>query len=137
MYLLETSFLIDLTREKRSGDGPAGRLLASLPDSATLMVSTITLAQLAVGEHLATREQTRRRNRDFRRWIEAVCQVLPFEERHAKVFGRLAAELSRSGKQIPESDLQIAATAIEDGLVLITRDEKHFPRLDELSLQTY
>jgi len=137
MYLVETSFLIDLSREKGRGAGPAGGLLASVPDSATLMVSTITLAQLAVGEHLATREQTRRRNRDFRRWIEAVCEVVPFQARHAEVFGRLAAQLFKSGTPIPESDLQIAATAIEDGLVLIAGDKKHFPRVEGLSLQTY
>lgn len=136
MYLLETSFLIDLSRERRRA-GPAGGLLATVPDSAALMVSTITLAQLAVGEHLATREQTRRRNRDFRRWIKAVCEVVPFEARHAEVFGRLAAQLFMIGTPIPESDLQIAATAIEDGLVLIAGDEKHFPRVEELSLLTY
>jgi tRNA(fMet)-specific endonuclease VapC len=137
MYLLDTSYLIDLAREKLLGKGKGTDLLDKLPESALLYVSTITLAQLSVGEYLAKSQRARARNNELRQWVAAVCEVLPFESNHAEEFGKIAAALHQKGRLIPESDIQIAATAIAEELVLVTRNHKHFGRISNLNLQIY
>lgn len=54
MYLLDTSYLIDLAREKRAKGGPATELLESLPAAGVNYISTVSMAQFSVGEHLAS-----------------------------------------------------------------------------------
>jgi predicted nucleic acid-binding protein len=137
MYLLDTSYLIDLAREKLLGKGKGTDLLDKLPESALLYVSTITLAQLSVGEYLAKSQRARARNNELRQWVAAVCEVLPFESNHAEEFGKIAAALHQKGQLIPESDIQIAATAIAEELMLVTRNHKHFGRIPNLNLQIY
>jgi len=60
--------------------------------------------------------------------------VLPYGVATAKVFGRIRAELEEKGKVLDDADLQIAATAIHHGLVLVTGNIRHFSRLTDLQL---
>ncbi len=137
MYLLDTSFLIDLAREKHRGAGRATGFLMAAPESEILYLSTVALAQLCVGEHLAKSQRARRRAAQFREWLLALCAILPFDQNHAVEFGRIAAELRSKGRLIPESDIQIAASAISDGLRLVTRNHKHFAEVSGLAIQPF
>ncbi len=137
MYLLDTSYLIDLAREKLQGRAGATKLLERLPESVILYVSTITLAQLAVGEYLADSQRARKRNSEFRQWVAAICEIVPFQSSHAEHFGKIAASLYQKGQIIPESDIQIAATAVAEEMVLVTRNHRHFARVPNLNLETY
>jgi predicted nucleic acid-binding protein len=137
MYLLDTSYLIDLAREKRARGGPATELLENLPAAGVSYISTVSMAQFSVGEHLASTAAARRRNAEFREWLSAVCHVLPFALSHAAEFGRIAAGMRRMGALIPESDIQIAATALAEGLTLVTADRKHFASVRGLKILSY
>ena len=60
------------------------------------------------------------------RWLESVAtlfhdRVLPFDEAAARRWGLLHAELGYTSP-----DLQIAAIALEHGLVVATRNVRHF-----------
>ncbi|MDA2929470.1 hypothetical protein MYX84_05910 [Acidobacteria bacterium AH-259-O06] len=66
MYLLDTSFLIDLAREKHRGAGRATGFLMAALESGILYLSTVALAQFCVGEHLAKSQRARRRAAQFR-----------------------------------------------------------------------
>ena len=76
--------------------------------------------------HLANIEQ---------RILPAVT-VLPYDIGTAKVFGRIRADLEKAGTILPDADLQVAATALHDGLELVTGDLDHFRRIDGLKLNT-
>lgn len=41
------------------------------------------------------------------------------------------------GALIPESGIQIAATALSEGLTLVTADRKHFASVRELKILSY
>ncbi len=60
--------------------------------------------------------------------------ILPVTEPIVEQFARLRATLRRQGQRIPDMDLLIAATAIAEDLVLITRNVRHFARLPDLQL---
>lgn len=58
--------------------------------------------------------------------------VLPFDLVAARIHARLWALLVSRGAQVGERDLLIAATALANGCVLVTRDKRSFPRIPGL-----
>jgi len=49
---------------------------------------------------------------------------VPFDDLAADYYGRLRADLHRAGQLIGPNDLMIAATALANDLVLVTRNVK-------------
>lgn len=56
--------------------------------------------------------------------------LLPSRET-AEIYARIFVQLRRAGAPVPDSDLWIAALALEHDLVLITRD-RHFERIPQV-----
>jgi tRNA(fMet)-specific endonuclease VapC len=101
-------------------------LLGSLTDPALLpdepVISAITLAELSVGQ-LVTDDPDERANRQAHLQLaESDFDPLPFDAAAARAFGRIAAELRRSGRKPAARayDTLIAATAISSQLPLFT-----------------
>lgn len=118
--LLDTSVLID---------PPSARQVARHADE--LAVSVITIGELQYGITAATDplEQTRRRRR-----IQNILDrfdVLPFDVPTAEYYGALATLTGQHGRnpRARRTDLQIAATAVRHGLLLLARDIDDFAGL--------
>lgn len=62
-----------------------------------------------------------------------ICVVLGPSERTAHYYGRIKADLTRQGKQIPQNDVWIAAVALEHSLPVATRD-RHFSFVSGLTI---
>jgi predicted nucleic acid-binding protein len=118
--LLDTSVLIDF---------PAARV-AELTDE--VAVSAVTIGELQYGVTAATDPvmQMRRRQR-----VQAILdrfEVLPFDVTTAEYYGALAALVRLHGRnpRPRRMDLQIAATAVQHGLALLTRNGSDFTGLE-------
>lgn len=61
--------------------------------------------------------------------------VLPFDQRVARVFGELEADLESRGTPLADADVQIAATAVHFDLHLVTGNLRHFERVPELRIE--
>ena len=59
-------------------------------------------------------------------------EIIPFSQADAELAGRIAGELQRVGRPIGVTDPMIAATAIKNGLELITGNTTHFQRVQQL-----
>jgi tRNA(fMet)-specific endonuclease VapC len=64
-------------------------------------------------------------------------EVLPFDEPAARHFGKLKAELERTGTPLAMADLQIAAIALYHQVPLITHNQRHFSRITALDLEDW
>ena len=62
---------------------------------------------------------------------------LPYDDRTASIYGRVVADLRRDGKSIGVSDTMIAAIGLAQGLVVVTRNVKHFSRVEGLDVQRW
>jgi len=62
---------------------------------------------------------------------------LPFDGQAARQFGRIRAELSRTGNPIGPYDLQIAALALHHNLILVTHNTREFSRIADLRLEDW
>jgi toxin FitB len=126
VILLDTNIISDVWKPQRSLH--VERWIDAQP-TATLFVSTITLAELNSG---ACRLPEGRRKDVLLKAIDELAtqmfaqRVLPFDQRCAHAFGRLRAERERIGRPIIFADAAIAATAWTHGLRLATRNQRDY-----------
>ena len=62
---------------------------------------------------------------------------LPFDGHAARHFGRIRADLAKSGNPIGPYDLQIAAIALAHSLTLVTHNTREFSRVSGLNLEDW
>jgi predicted nucleic acid-binding protein len=123
--ILDTNLLILLPRIGNPAVLPAEPL-----------ITAITLAELSVGPLLAQTDQERAARQAHLQQAEADFDPLPFDATAARVFGRVAASLHRSGRKptARSYDAMIAATAIANGLALFTSNPDDFMGIDDLTV---
>ncbi len=88
-------------------------------------VSTITVYELFAGvvseKHLVQREE-----------FVDLCEVVELTASMARTASRLYTDLKGRGTLIANEDLLIAATALETGYALFTKNRSHFERIPGL-----
>lgn len=62
---------------------------------------------------------------------------LRFDGNAAAVYGRIRARLEASGTPIGPNDLQIAAIALANDLILVTHNTREFSRVEGLRLEDW
>jgi predicted nucleic acid-binding protein len=121
--LIDTSVVIDLERI-----GPE-----QLP--AEIGISVVTLAELAAGPHATDDVAERARRQDRLERTETTFDPLPVAATTARAFGRIYATVAATGRTAHRRrafDLLIAATALDNGLPLFTRNPDDLAGLDSL-----
>lgn len=63
-------------------------------------------------------------------------QILPFDKKSAREFGRIRVELQRRGRPIPAIDVQIAAIARVNDLTVLSAD-RHFRELKGIVVENW
>ena len=100
-----------------------------------LVVSAITLAELAAGPHATDDAEERARRQDRLQRVEATFDPLPFDGAAARAYGRVYAAVAATGRKARGRravDLLIAATALSSELPLFTRNPEDFEGLEHL-----
>lgn len=107
----------------------------SLPEEP--VISAVTVAELSVGPLLTDDPDERAVRQMHLQQAEADFDPLPFDTKAARAFGRIAAELRRSGRKpgARAFDALIAATAVAHDLPLYTTNPKDFSGIDHLDLR--
>ncbi len=125
-YLVDSDWLIDAT----GGSAAATDFLAQLSADG-LAVSIIAVAEVFEGAFGVSHSEARLAA--YREFLSDYA-ILPLTDGIVERFARLRAELRRQGQLIPDMDLLIAATALDEDLTLVTRNIRHFARIDALKL---
>jgi predicted nucleic acid-binding protein len=122
MYLLDTDVISELRRRRRNRNVVAW---ISNVSAADLFLSVVTIGEIELG---IARQRVRNPSfaKDLADWLEVTLRayeerILPLTVGIARRWGRLAAQLGN--KQL---DLAIAATALEHGLTVVTRNVSDF-----------
>lgn len=126
MYLIDSDWTIDYIGRTRR----ARELLDTL-DPHDIAISQMTQGEVYEGIYYG-------RDRDrmepiFDRFLETVA-LLPLDSAVMRRFAILRGGLRREGRLISDTDLLIAATAIESGRTLVTRNLRDFARVPGLTL---
>ena len=129
-YLLDTDVISETIRPR-----PDTTVLDWIESQSPrdLFLAAQTMGELVRGARKA-REQARRER--YERWIEQDLarqfdgRILPFDALTATVWGRLMGDGDRTGRRPSAADAQIAASAIQHDLTLVTRNVKDFQSFD-------
>jgi tRNA(fMet)-specific endonuclease VapC len=108
------------------------RLSAALPGDVVLC--SIVKAELQDGARRSTRVNENLQRLDaFFRLFESV----PFDDGAADQYGLIRAQLAAAGQPIGPNDLLIAATALNLGATVVTRNEAEFRRVPGLRVERW
>jgi tRNA(fMet)-specific endonuclease VapC len=95
-----------------------------------IYLNSIVLGELLGGFAAGTREAKNRA--ELARFLDSPrVEVVPVTAQTADSYALLYSGLRRKGQPIPTNDLWIAASALEHGAALLTRDA-HFAQIDGL-----
>lgn len=120
--IFDTSYLIALERNAQE-----------LPAEEEAGIAAITASELLQGVLRA--DGARRRARQARvEGLLGAVEIIPFDDRLARVHATLWADLERAGHALGAHDLMIAATAIFRGWPLATLDRRGFANVPGLAL---
>lgn len=124
MFVLDTNVISEL-RQGKAKQAPAVRAWAARHAAAQLFLSAITILELEKGVQSLER-RTPAQGSALRAWLTGVRaafsgRILPFTEHTATVCAALHVPRTRS-----ERDAMIAATAIEHGFTVVTRNVADF-----------
>jgi predicted nucleic acid-binding protein len=102
--------------------------------SASLFVSAVTVAEIEDGTAKSRREGATRKSADLAAWLETVLhlygdRVLAFDAPTARIAGAIADRARGQGQSPGFADIIIAATAQHHGLVVLSRNLRHFEPL--------
>ena len=121
MYLLDTCIISELRRQK-----PHGAVLEWIQriDDKALFVSAVTIAEIQAGIEI-TREQDAEKAEQIEQWLDLVADSYNVLAMDAGAF-RIWAKLMHGKSDTLYEDAMIAATAIANHLIVVTRNITDF-----------
>ncbi len=136
-YLVDTNVPSELTREI-----PDARVAAFLRNAGqeSVFLSVMTLGEICKGIDTLPASQKRKALQDWldsevRSWFAG--RILPVTQSIAEHWGHLAASTRLRGTTLAVVDGVIAATALEHGLTLVTRNARDFADLGVVLLNPW
>ena len=94
-------------------------------------ISAITWQEIIRG---VTRMPECKKKNSLKKFIESLednIEVISYDKYAAQICGELQAAAEKDGKSVPFYDFQIAATAISNGMVLVTHNTSDFEQFKE------
>jgi tRNA(fMet)-specific endonuclease VapC len=99
-----------------------------------LGVTAVSVGELTHGAFKSSRVTENLARLDV---LLAAVTILPYDEQAARRFGHIKADLERAGKRLSDLDLQIAATALQHDVPLVTHNRRHFDRVPGLVIEDW
>ena len=126
MYLIDTNVVSELRKKEKANNGVLNFFLEANKHNESLYLSVITIGELRRGiERLIHRGDVKQANQ-LEQWLDLILNeyennLLAMDEQIAQLWGKL-----RVPHYEHALDKQISATAIINGLTVVTRNVKDF-----------
>lgn len=62
---------------------------------------------------------------------------MPFDDACAEIYGRIRADLAKTGTPIGSNDIQIASIALVNDLILVTHNVREFSLIEGLKIEDW
>jgi tRNA(fMet)-specific endonuclease VapC len=130
MVCLDSSFVIDYLRGRLNAE----EAYKKLQYEEDFFISTPTLMELISGAYQALKSED-----EIKKIEEFIFSmiILDFDKESAFLAGKIEADLRKKGNIIDTEDIMIAAIAIKNEEILITKNKKHFERINGLKIESY
>ncbi len=131
--MLDSSVLVAAERKKLTTPEVIRKVREAAGD-VTIVICSLTVAELAHGIYRADTPERGRMRRQFLDEMKAHVPVHPVTESTAEIIGRIGAEQAAKGINLPLADLIIGACALELGYAVGTSNIRDFNRIPGLSV---
>ena len=125
-YLIDTDVCIELTRKN-----PIIAERVRAIGASECKISDVTLAEMYFGAFKSGREK------HFNDVIVINGLFESYPIRYLRKYGELRCMLEKKGLKIGDMDMFIAATALEEDLILVTGNTEHFERIPSLRIENW
>ncbi|MBO4704669.1 MAG: PIN domain-containing protein [Spirochaetaceae bacterium] len=130
IYLLDTNIISEPTKPS-----PSESVLNSIAENFDhSCICSVIWAEILTGiKCLADRKRKDALLNYYLNTIQKAYEILPFDSFAASIYSDLVEQLKNKGNPLPKLDLMIAATAISNNLILVTRNTADFEPIKEVS----
>ena len=130
IYLLDTNIISEPTKPS-----PSESVLNSIAENFdnSCICSVIWAESLTGIKCLADGKRKNALLNYYLNTIQKAYEILPFDSFAASIYSDLVERLKNKGNPLPKLDLMIAATAISNNLILVTRNTADFEPIKEVS----
>lgn len=128
MVCLDTSFVIDFLNK-----GEGKEILESFEQKGEeIKIPAPVITELTKG--LYSKHSSKQEKEKINEFIESMS-TLDLDKESSLVSGKIESDLREKGEPIEILDVLIASITISNNETLITNNEKHFSRIEDLSLR--
>lgn len=131
MGILDSDILIAFLRNKRNA---VDFIKNIIKNGDPLKTTILNVGELYTGVYLSSNVAGEIRILDL--FLENF-EILYFNKQHAILFGQISADLKKNGFSIGPIDEMIASIVLNSKDVLITKNLKHFQRINHLEVKNW
>lgn len=130
IYLLDTNVLSEITKPK-----PNRNVVKKVMENKHIStIASVTFEEMLYGVKRLPASKKQSDLLSFNiNFIQANYEIIPFDVHASWILSDIRQRLELKGKPAPLSDSMIAATAIANNLILVTRNVKDFESIREVS----
>lgn len=133
MNLLDTFVIIELDR----GDSKSLQRAAMLDENGPHAIGSVTIFEFLFGIFLRYKSAKLRKALEEAEEYLSAFVILPLDWKASRRAAEIAARLRASGAQIGIQDVYLAAIALENDLILITKNPDHFKKIPNLKVEVW
>jgi tRNA(fMet)-specific endonuclease VapC len=128
-YLLDTNICIYFLNQDKSITENMSKIF--IADMAT---SIVTIAELQFG---AFNSNKVKENLERIKYLRNIIKTINLNTAITEEYAKIKSSLRKSGNPIDDFDILIGATAIVNNLILVTNNELHFKRIDNIIIENW
>ncbi len=130
IYLLDTNIVSEITKPQ-----PNQNVVKRIQETKNIStIATVAFEEMLYGVKRLPASKKRSDLFSFYvDFIQANYEIIPFDIHASWIHSDIRERLEQKGKKVPLADSMIAATAIANNLVLVTRNVKDFEDIKEFS----
>ena len=128
-YLLDTNIVSEFVKER-----PDEQVLSFYNARKDLCaISSATWQEIIRGVSRMPEGKRKNTLKSFLNNLDLNMEVISFDKLSAQLCGEIQSAAEKNGKTVPYYDSQIAATAVSNGMVLVTHNTSDFEQFKEKS----
>jgi tRNA(fMet)-specific endonuclease VapC len=130
MKCLDTDFLVAILR----GNPEAEVEMRELDEMGRQATTAVNAFEIFYGAYKSRRREV---NVQESRRLLAKLMVLPLDQESAEKAGQAFADLESRGAPVEFRDVLVAGISMRNRLALVTRNEEHYSRIDQLKIEKW
>jgi tRNA(fMet)-specific endonuclease VapC len=128
-YLLDTNICIYFLNQNKAVIEKMNKIPVT-----DMAISIITVAELQFGAFNSSKID---KNMERVKYLKDIMKTINLNTSITEEYARIKAQLRKSGCLIDDFDILTGSTAIVNNLILVTNNEQHFNRIDNLTIENW